>query len=177
MSKLPSPEAYATRASDPAGHTSPRLAVSLPNGGGAIGRLGEKATHDLATGAARFSIPIFTSPTRAGAEPKLSLSYDAASGNGAFGLGYQLDLAAVTRRTDRGVPLYDDDADTFLLSGEELVAVEARDGGRIVRYQPRREGAFLRIERIRLVQRSRMAIRIERLHSAEASEHRTSPRE
>ena len=110
--------------------------------------MGEKATHDLVTGAARFSLPIYTPPSRGGAEPKLSLSYDAGSGNGPFGLGFQLDLPSITRRTDRGVPVYDDTLDTFLLGGEELVPEGDATRDR-VRYRPRREGAFAWIERIR----------------------------
>jgi hypothetical protein len=72
-------------------------------------------------------------------------------------------MAAVTRKTDRGLPTYRDeaDSDTFVLAGaEDLVpAVVERDDGEWVpdvvetadavvrRYRPRTEGAFARIER------------------------------
>ena len=137
-----------TRSADPPSSAPSVFAKPLPKGGGAIRGMGEKATHDLVTGAARFSLPIYTPPSRGGAEPKLSLSYDAGSGNGPFGLGFQLDLLSITRRTDRGVPVYDDTLDTFLLGGEELVPEGDATRDR-VRYRPRREGAFAWIERIR----------------------------
>jgi len=124
----------------------PGIAPELPKGGGAIRGLGEKLTTDLATGAARLALPIAVSPSRQGAEPKLLLGYATDAGNGPFGLGWSLDLPSITRRTDRGLPRCTDD-DTFLFGGEELVPVGARDGGNVVVYRPRVEGAFVRIER------------------------------
>ncbi|EYF04841.1 Hypothetical protein CAP_3867 [Chondromyces apiculatus DSM 436] len=87
--------------------------------------------------------------------------YDSGSGNGPFGLGWQLAVPAITRKTDKGVPQYDDagESDIFLLSGfEELVPglntsgtldETLREGYDVRRYRPRLEGAYARIERWR----------------------------
>ena len=76
-------------------------------------------------------------------------------------------LPSITRKTDKGLPRYDDaaESDVFILSGaEDLVPVDVEDGGtwqreqlpartvdgvsyRIDRYRPRIEGLFARIER------------------------------
>jgi RHS repeat-associated protein len=125
---------------------------AIPKGGGAIRGITEKLTPNVASGTMRFSIPIFTSPCR-GAQPTLELSYDSGAGNGTFGLGWTLSVPSISRRTDRGLPVYQDEeeSDAFLLTGEEeLVPVSRRsDADRvIVRYQPRVEGSHWRIERV-----------------------------
>jgi hypothetical protein len=137
--------------------TSPQ--ISLPKGGGAIRGIGEKFSANPVTGTGAMSVPIFTSTGRSGFGPQLSLSYDSGAGNGPFGLGWQLSLPAITRKTDKGLPRYDDadDSDLFILSGnEDLVPLLEQDknpraafGSRyfIRRYCPRVEGLFARIER------------------------------
>jgi hypothetical protein len=136
-------------------------AVSLPKGGGAIRGMGEKFAANPATGTGSLSVPIYTSPGRAGFGPRLSLSYDSGAGNGPFGLGWSLSLPSVTRKTDKGLPKYQDaeESDIFILSGaEDLVPVLRPDGSwfedattapgyKIHRYRPRIEGVFARIER------------------------------
>jgi hypothetical protein len=97
----------------------------------------------------------------------LALQYQSGGGNGPFGLGWSLNLPSITRRTDKGLPRYNDAAvgeaaDIFILSGaEDLVPVlrqeedeswvpeahSERDGYRVVSYRPRTEGLFARIER------------------------------
>ena len=141
-------------------------AVSLPKGGGALRGLGEKLAAQPATGTASLRLPLPVSPGPAGFAPQLSLTYDSGAGNGPFGLGWSLGLPAITRKTDKGLPRYADgeESDVFLLSGaEDLVPVldETRPGlwerpvperdasgaYEIVRYRPRVEGLFARIER------------------------------
>src|SRR5215475_3175076 len=100
--------------------------LELPKGGGAVRGIGEKFAANPVTGTASLSVPIATSPGRAGFGPQLSLSYDSGSGNGPFGFGWSLSLPQITRRTDKGLPKYDDanESDIFLLSGaEDLVPV------------------------------------------------------
>ena len=135
--------------------------VSLPTGGGAIRGIGEKFTATPVRGTASLTIPIATSPGRAGFGPQLSLSYDSGSGTGPFGFGWQLALPQITRRTDNGLPQYQDagESDVYILSGaEDLVPVLEVSGGRqedttgapgytIHRYRPRIEGLFARVER------------------------------
>ena len=135
--------------------------VELPKGGGAIRGIGEKFSANPVTGTGSMVVPISTSPGRASFGPQLSLSYDSGSGNGPFGFGWSLTLPQVTRKTDKGLPQYDDarESDVFLLAGtEDLVPVLSADGSRfedrtselghvIHRYRPRIEGLFARIER------------------------------
>jgi RHS repeat-associated protein len=136
--------------------------ISLPTGGGAIRGIDEKLTVALATGSASLTVPVATSPSRHGFDPDLSLRYDSGSGNGPFGLGWRLSPAAITRKTSRGLPRYEDaaDSDTFVLSDvEDLVPALVSDGDSwtpdsyssdgfaVRRYRPRVEAAFTRIER------------------------------
>ncbi|GHO82382.1 SpvB/TcaC N-terminal domain-containing protein [Dictyobacter formicarum] len=145
--------------------------ISLPKGGGAIRGIGEKFGANPVTGTGSMTVPVATSPGRSGFGPQLSLSYDSGAGNGPFGLGWNLSLPAITRKTDKGLPRYQDvqdiDSDVFILSGaEDLVPVLKQDmpGGtwtyeelpprtingttyHIRRYRPRVEGLFASIER------------------------------
>jgi RHS repeat-associated protein len=136
---------------------------SLPKGGGAIRDIGEKFGVSPATGTGSLSVPIATSPGRSGFAPQLHLGYDSGAGNGPFGFGWHMDAPAITRKTDKGLPLYRDDeeSDVFLLSGaEDLVPVLDEGGARVTTprtlhgvqyrvryYRPRIEGLFARIER------------------------------
>jgi len=131
-------------------------APTLPKGGGAIRSIGEKYTTDPSTGSGSLTVPLATSPGRAGFELGLQLSYDTGAGNSEFGLGWRLSVPQITRKTDRGLPTYDDeaDADTYVMSGaEDLVPVPAPSEPTadhdfaVQRYRPRVEGLFARIER------------------------------
>ena len=144
--------------------------ISLPKGGGAIKGIDEKFSVNAANGTASFTIPLPFSPAR-GVSPALSLSYNSGSGNGIFGLGWNLTLASIKRKTDKQLPRYIDskDEDTFLFSeaedlvpvfkkemdgsfsldgsGEYIVDEKTAPGGYIIRYyRPRIEGLFARIE-------------------------------
>lgn len=142
--------------------------IRLPKGGGAIRGMGEKFAANPVTGTGSMSVPITTSPGRFGFGPRLSLSYDSGAGNGPFGFGWSLSLPSITRKTEKGLPRYDDaaESDVFLLSGaEDLVPVLIQNAQgtwererlpertvnavtyRLDRYQPRIEGLFARIER------------------------------
>jgi RHS repeat-associated protein len=142
---------------------NPLPSLSLPKGGGAIRGIGEKFSVNAATGTSALSVPLLATAGRAGFGPKPALSYDSGASNGIFGLGWNLSLPAVTRKTDKGLPRYldDDESDVFLLSGaEDLVPVldSADKRVRLQRqwhdktytiylYRPRTEGLFARIER------------------------------
>lgn len=144
----------------------PLPSVSVPKGGGAIHGIGEKFAANPVTGTGSLSVPIYTSPGRSGFGPQLSLGYDSGAGNGPFGFGMSLSLPSISRKTDKGLPTYDDagEADVFILAGtEDLVPVLVqvadewqrdvlrRDVAgahyRVQRYRPRVEGAFTLIER------------------------------
>ncbi|SDW57152.1 RHS repeat-associated core domain-containing protein [Marininema mesophilum] len=135
--------------------------ISLPKGGGAIKGIGEKFAANPVTGTGSMIVPLVTSPGRSDFGPELSLSYDSGSGNGPFGFGWSLSIPVISRKTDKGLPEYndDDESDVYILSGsEDLVPVLKQDGSRfedtttvagytIHRYRPRLEGLFARIER------------------------------
>ncbi|MFE7074810.1 SpvB/TcaC N-terminal domain-containing protein [Streptomyces sp. NPDC057620] len=141
---------------DTADPTAAGSAISLPQGGGAVGGLGEKFAPDLFTGTGNMSVPLSIPAGRQGATPSLALGYSTGNGNGPFGLGWQLGLPGISRKTSHGVPRYvdaarpgDGPADVFLLSGaEDLVPVLGTYPGR-VRYRPRTEGLFARIEHVK----------------------------
>ena len=136
--------------------------LSLPKGGGAIKGIGETFQPNLFTGTGNFSIPIAIFPGREGFGPQLALQYSSGNGNGLFGLGWQLSIPRITRKTEKGLPLYNS-KDVFVMSGaEDLVPhlVENGDGEwvpkqstyqdenyTITRYRPRAEGLFARIEK------------------------------
>lgn len=142
--------------------------MTLPKGGGAVRGIGEKFAANPVTGSGAVSVPIAMSPGRSGFAPALSLSYDSGFGNGPFGLGWQLSLPVISRKTSKGLPEYRDaiESDVFVLSDtEDLVPVLVQAAGaawvrevappRVVngvsyqvdRYRPRGEGLFSRIER------------------------------
>ena len=107
--------------------------VSAPKGGGAIRGLDEKFSVNAATGTAAMTVPLPLSPGRSGFTPGLQLAYDSGSGNGPFGFGWSLGMPAITRKTDKGLPLYcdGDESDVFILAGaEDLVPVLDTAGGR-----------------------------------------------
>jgi RHS repeat-associated protein len=148
--------------------------ISLPKGGGAINSVDEKFSVNAVNGTSSFSIPLPFSPAR-GASPSMGLSYNSGAGNGVFGLGWNLSLGSIKRKTDKGLPQYFDtiDSDTFLFSEAEDLVPEFKknpDGSfeldidgeffineyertlngvlfTIRNYKPRIEGLFARIER------------------------------
>jgi RHS repeat-associated protein len=123
--------------------------ISLPQGGGALHGLGEKFSPDLHTGTGNFTVPIALPPGRNGFQPQLNLVYSTGHGNGPFGLGWNLGVPGVRRKTSKGVPWYDDSKDVFILSGtEDLVPVTGAPPGAI-RYRPRTENFFARIDHYR----------------------------
>lgn len=141
-------------------------ALSLPKGGGAIKSIEEKFAVNAATGSMNFAIPIPLTQGRNGFTPSLALTYDTGNGNSPFGLGWELGISAITRKTDKGLPKYRDaeDSDTFIIAGaEDLVPLLVQSGNSwirytrqqidndtsytVVRYRPRIESAFTRIEK------------------------------
>ncbi|MGY0035266.1 SpvB/TcaC N-terminal domain-containing protein [Pedobacter sp. NJ-S-72] len=146
--------------------------INLPKGGGAIKGIDEKFSVNALNGTASFSIPIPFSNAR-GNSPSLNLTYSSGSGNGVFGLGWNINLPSIKRKTDKKLPQYYDaiDSDIFLFSeAEDLVPAFKKDlSGDFMKdpaeiyiinekdsadhlftiryYLPRIEGLFARIER------------------------------
>lgn len=124
----------------------PQEALSLPQGGGALAGIGESFTASPQTGTANLSIPLPLPPGRGGFGPRAGLGYTSGGGNGPFGLGWNVDVPVISRKTALGVPVYDDTADVFLLAGsDDLVPVGSPAAG-VTRYRPRTEGSFAYID-------------------------------
>src|SRR5690349_1169089 len=113
--------------------------VSLPKGGGAIRGIGETFRTDPESGTGSSSVPIQIPAGRGGFQPTLALNYSSGNGNGLFGLGWDLTVPGIARKTARGAPTYNDDDDTLILSGaEDSVALGLTANGG-VSYRPRTE--------------------------------------
>lgn len=136
--------------------------ISLPKGGGALKGIDEKFEVNAANGTASFSVPLPLSPGRNGFAPSLALSYNSGGGNSPFGLGWDVGLPSIQRKTDRGLPRYGvgNTEDVFMFSGvEDLVPFLKEEDNWMIKdrqigdftirqYRPRIEGSFARIERI-----------------------------
>ncbi|MGL4276262.1 MAG: SpvB/TcaC N-terminal domain-containing protein, partial [Morganella morganii] len=133
-------------------------APSLPKGGGALTGLSGQAGAAGPDGAASLSLPLPVSAGR-GYAPSLSLSYSSQGGNSAFGIGWDVNLPAVSRRTRKGVPAYTADDEFLDPAGEVLVAVPGAADKRqtlfgvklavsyqITTYRSRTERDFSRLE-------------------------------
>ncbi|KAF5551832.1 rhs repeat-associated core domain-containing protein [Fusarium napiforme] len=118
------PSTDGSHASAPGPRLSSVTASKKPlsgRGGGAIQDLKQKIQVNPNSGTLEFSVPIPSSPGRAGLDPSLMLNYSSGYGNGIFGLGWKLNLRSITRRTSKSIPRYDSE-DIFLLDGvDELV--------------------------------------------------------
>ncbi|KAL6818253.1 hypothetical protein GGI42DRAFT_359401 [Trichoderma sp. SZMC 28013] len=128
----------------------------LGKGGGAMKPIGANIDVNGANGTLSLSVPIPVSSSRSDFAPVLNLSYDSGHGNGAFGFGWGLSLSSIVRKTSRNIPLYDDEKDVFVLSGEDDL-VPLLDNGEwqektigdfcVRQYQPRVVSQPMRIER------------------------------
>ena len=140
---------------------------SLPKGGGAIQSIGKGWGAVGNNGAASLEIALPISPGR-GYAPPLSLSYQSTTGNGLFGIGWNLNLGCVARRASKGVPTYTD-ADVILGPAGDIWTPERDQNGTVLSTQVSRylgndldttyqvirhfasiEGAFDRIEHWRV---------------------------
>jgi RHS repeat-associated protein len=140
--------------------------INLPKGGGAIKGIEEKFRVNSVTGTSSFGVSIPLSPSRHGFVPSIGLSYNSGGGNSIFGMGWDLSLPRITRKTEKLLPQYKDEeeSDTFILSGaEDLIPLLEKDGLNwkrykrqktengisftVRRYRPRTEGLFAVIEK------------------------------
>lgn len=124
--------------------------LKLPKGGGAMKGIGETFAPDSFSGTGSYSIPFPLTSAR-GFDPHVTLSYNSGSGNSPFGLGFSSSFSKISRRTEQGIPRYDD-KDIFMDGGEELVPQSTRPeimdtgGWAVSDYVPRIEGDFSKIE-------------------------------
>ena len=125
--------------------------INLPKGGGAIQGIGEKFQANPVTGTGSMSVPIAMSPGRGGFTPQLALSYDSGAGNSCFGLGWNVGLPSISRKTQTGLSQYDGlphyydacNSDVFILSGvEDLIPVLENIGTEEEKPYTRIDGAY-----------------------------------
>ena len=117
--------------------------ISLPSGPGSLEGLGESFEPDLSTGTSSFPVKFLAVPGRVGFQPELTLDYNGGFANSAWGMGWRLSIASIQRRTDDGIPTYDDAQDTFIyMGGEKLVRLNNGD------YRFENESSFMRLRRI-----------------------------
>lgn len=161
------PSAPATTGAQPAASPAQPLsaraeppAVTVSKGGGAVRGIGEHFDTNPATGAAGLSVPLPLSPGRAGFTPELSLSYD--SGRGQGRLRPRLDpvpAGGVPPHRQGRAPLRRERPVSALrrrgpgggAGWRRRPGRTTADGRRptysVLRYRPRVEGLFARIER------------------------------
>ncbi|MBO7465682.1 MAG: hypothetical protein J6T56_07535, partial [Bacteroidales bacterium] len=109
-------------------------------------------------GTANLSYPITVPAGRGGLQPNLNISYSSEAGNGLLGMGWDMQLPAITVDSKWGVPRYDDDYETecYSYNGQELLPSphylaqwENRNlnANSTKVFHPRTEGSFEKIER------------------------------
>jgi RHS repeat-associated protein len=140
--------------------------INLPTGGGAIKGIEEKFQVNAVSGTASVGIPIQLSPSRHSFVPSVGLNYNSGGGNSPYGIGWDLAIPRITRKTENLLPVYKDEeeSDTFILSdAEDLVPFLENDldglkryrrqknengvSFTVKRYRPRIEGLFAVIEK------------------------------
>lgn len=145
-------------------HQVPSL--TLPKGGGALKGIDEKFEVNAVNGTNNISVPLPISSARNDFSPALSLQYNSGSGNGIFGLGWNVAIPSIRRKTEKELPKYQDkqDSDTYILAGAEDLVPKLKLNGtewepeektitfqginyKVKEYRPRIEGTWARIER------------------------------
>lgn len=116
--------------------------LSLPKGPGSIEGLGESFEPQLNTGTAAYQVKLAVPPGINRHQPALALAYNSGYGNSPLGLGWRLNVPSIQRQTDKGLPMYLDDGDTYIHSeGGELVPLA--DGT----FRLKIEGLFMKFQR------------------------------
>ena len=117
------------------------LIVGSTTAEAAVGRT--QGTYSVsASGAAQYSIPLWTPPGAMGIQPTLSLTYSSGRGSGYFGYGWGLEgLSAITRCNKTwaqdGIArnVRNDAMDRFCLDGNQLKLTSGTYGGGGAQYQ------------------------------------------
>jgi RHS repeat-associated protein len=115
--------------------------VSLPDGPGSMGGLGENASLGSNNGQYEHTLALDMPMGHPGAVPSLALKYSSGAGNGLVGMGWTLAWPTLERMTSKGLPRYSL-ADRFAADGgTELVLIP---GTNPPTYRARMEGGFVR---------------------------------
>ena len=116
--------------------------VSLPDGPGSIGGVGDNVDVNANMGAMSTHVPIEVPPGFGGMTPALALDYSSGSGSGEVGYGWSLPVSSIERMRMRGLPVYDETDEIVVDGGSELVRTGDLDGSAV--YRMRFEGSFVR---------------------------------
>jgi hypothetical protein len=153
----PAVESATNTSTETKGANSPSTALTLANGATrtavGLGNVTQNLHVNPINGTLSLSIPLYTTPARAGLQPLLTLTYDSGAGNGPFGVGWSLGQQCISRQTSHHIPKYDE-TDTFVMSGapDELVSVSGEEAAPapyhhvVRRFRPRTEDYSARIE-------------------------------
>lgn len=99
---------------DPGGFSSGK-------GGGALRPVDQTFEVNPSNGTLALNLPLHVTNNRNDLHPMLKLSYNSGSGNGPFGLGWNIPLDSITIKTTSNIPRYNG-SDTFVFAGlEDLV--------------------------------------------------------
>ena len=101
---------------------------------------------DQFTGTFNYDVPIQVVPGRHGMQPQVQLHYRSSNGDGPLGVGWELELGAIERRTKGGV-VYSGANQKFVLRSSGFAADLVPVGGNEYRAQLE-SGAFLRIRQL-----------------------------
>ncbi|MEY4580155.1 MAG: hypothetical protein RL701_4858, partial [Pseudomonadota bacterium] len=115
--------------------------VSLPDGPGSIGGIGENASIGGNMGAMRLQSRFRVPGGFQGLTPDLTVDYSSANGASVVGIGWSFETPTIERMTVRGLPRYTAEDDFAANGSEELVRVS---GGDDAVYRARYEGSFVR---------------------------------
>lgn len=77
-----------------------------------------KRSNQISSAERVITRSLLRSPPVVTASGQHSLQYSSGNGNDPFGLGWQLSIPRITRKTEKGLPQYDD-TDVFVMSGAE----------------------------------------------------------
>lgn len=116
--------------------------VSLPDGPGSIGGVGENAVVDPNMGMMQYSVTIESPAGFPAVTPQVALQYSSTSGASEVGVGWTMSPQTIERMTLRGLPEYTTD-DVFAAGGGTELVYVGDDGGSRV-YRARFEGGFVR---------------------------------
>ncbi len=131
--------------------------INLPQLGDGKIKFSNSFDVNLLSGSVQYSIPLQITTARE-LTPNLAINYSSAAAQNIFGYGFNLSIPSITRSTLRGFPYYEDDKDTFIFKGQELVQIGISDQDFIL-YKPRLESEFSSIEYHRDINNSYWVVR------------------
>ncbi|MBI1820945.1 MAG: hypothetical protein HYR79_04475 [Nitrospirae bacterium] len=115
-----------------------QLTLSIPPGD--YIQRGDTSTQDQFTGTLSYNLPIEVPPGRKGMAPDLNLTYRSGNGNGWIGLGWELEVGSIERKTRLGLDYASADF-VLRLPGYNVELVPISNG----EYRAQIEGKFYRI--------------------------------